>query len=180
MILPSAQQLIQAGRTPGSILLDAYSRSSTRELGLAWLNLGYWSRGLSYQMACQNMATVMAKLANLENCTKVIDAGSGLGVPAIYWAQHYPHLKINSLNIFADQIELAQREINRLSLTKRITQHLNCATQTPFGDASFDAVIALESAFHFNTRADFFREAYRVLRPGGILALARVVSPSMV
>jgi microcystin synthetase protein McyJ len=40
-----------------------------------------------------------------------------------------------------------------------------------FPDASFDKVLALECAFHFDTRDQFMREAFRVLKPGGTVAL---------
>src|SRR5690349_9288040 len=41
-----------------------------------------------------------------------------------------------------------------------------------FPDASFDRVLALECAFHFDTREQFLREAFSVIKPGGTIALA--------
>jgi ubiquinone/menaquinone biosynthesis C-methylase UbiE len=43
------------------------------------------------------------------------------------------------------------------------------AARLAFADAQFDAVICVEAAFHFDTRAAFLREALRVLKPAGAL-----------
>ena len=49
------------------------------------------------------------------------------------------------------------------------------ATALPFEDGSFDAVLAVECAFHFASRARFLADAARVLRPGGHLTVSDFV-----
>jgi ubiquinone/menaquinone biosynthesis C-methylase UbiE len=45
------------------------------------------------------------------------------------------------------------------------------ATHLAFADRVFEQILCVESAFHFQTRAQFFAEAYRVLKPGGAVVL---------
>ena len=67
------------------------------------------------------------------------------------------------------QVKVANGLAAGMKLGDRARFHLKDFAATEFPDASFDVVWAIESITH---TAEFFREAYRVLRPGGRLILA--------
>jgi ubiquinone/menaquinone biosynthesis C-methylase UbiE len=46
------------------------------------------------------------------------------------------------------------------------------ATELALADSTFDTVVCIEAAFHFPTRERFLQESFRVLKPGGYLAMS--------
>lgn len=137
-----------------------------------WLNFGYWEEETTYNGACAALARKLGEIAELSAGEQVLDVGFGFAEQDILWVRENNVGAISGLNTTELQVEIAQERVARAGLAERINLQVGSATKMPFAENSFDKVTALECAFHFDTREDFFAEAFRVLRPGGKLALA--------
>ncbi len=137
-----------------------------------WLNLGYWKTARTYPEAAQAMATRVAEAAQLGATDRLLDVGFGFAEQDLFWVEKFGVKHITGVNITPMQVERATARVRERGLADRIELKVGSATELPFGDTSFDKLTALECAHHFDTREQFFREAFRVLRPGGILATA--------
>ena len=137
-----------------------------------WLNLGYWEKARTYTDAASAMARELGDIAALGPADRLLDVGFGFAEQDFFWLEHFHVGHITGLNITPMQVERARARVQDRGLSERIDLRVGSATAMPFGDASFTKVTALECAHHFATREQFFREAFRVLAPGGRLVLA--------
>lgn len=136
-----------------------------------YLNLGYWENASSYDEACQALAQKLGDLAGIAKGDRVLDCGFGFGDQDALWLDRHEPAKISAINITPSQVTLAKERFP----DPRLEFLEGSATSLSFENNHFDKVIALESAFHFKTRDDFLKEAIRVLKPGGTLAMADIV-----
>ena len=111
------------------------------------------------------------KKGNLKESKKILDVGCGLGEQDIYWSERIKG-EITCIDICDELIEDTKNLIQKRGYSDRINAKQGNACDLKFENNSFDTVISLESAFHYNTRKKFLEESYRVLEKGGKLILA--------
>ncbi|OGQ86275.1 MAG: hypothetical protein A2289_03915 [Deltaproteobacteria bacterium RIFOXYA12_FULL_58_15] len=136
-----------------------------------WVNLGYWKEAKTFLDAGEALANLLGRAAELAPDDEVLDVGFGLAEQDFYWLDTFDVRWIVGFDLTPGHVEIARRRVEKRGLGNRINLGVGSATAIPVGDCCFDKVISLESAMHFVTREDFFKEAFRVLRPGGRLAL---------
>jgi erythromycin 3''-O-methyltransferase len=142
----------------------------------SYLNFGYWrSESDTLDDACQALAEKLADAAGFQEGDRILDAGYGYGDQDFMWLERYNPAEIVGLNVTPTHVRIAQTKARERGLDDRLIFQEGSATAMTFEPGSFDRVVALESALHFRTRDEFFRQAYHVLRPGGVLSTTDIL-----
>jgi tocopherol O-methyltransferase len=168
--------------SPPPLGLDAiidYYDHTRYDYRVAWLNednlavhFGFYDRHTHrHEEALLNTNRILAEKAAVEAGQQVLDAGCGKGGSAL-WLARQKGARVVGANPVQSQIEEARAQASQRSLEEQC-QFLNADyCQMPLEDEQFDVVWACESLCHAPDKSQFYREAFRLLRPGGRLILA--------
>ncbi len=162
-------------------LYSSLSPLMSSTTGSYMLNFGYWSDGIDNPVEAQeNLCNIIGKLAELQSAKTLIDVGSGLSSPAIFWKNEYPLLEIYCINInhphliFANKLKeqfFIQKNLNK-NFISDISLFNSTAIKLPFNKQSIDRIVALESAQHFKPFIEFIKDVKYILKKDGIFVIA--------
>lgn len=139
-----------------------------------YLNYGYRkSRSDSYEQKQEQLCTLVYDAARIEPHHTLIDVGFGSGEQDFLLAHRYPFAQLHGFNIASTQVEYARARAAAADLKHLHFHHGQAENMAGMPDGQADRVMAVECAFYFD-RPRFYKEAARVLRPGGLLVLADI------
>jgi MPBQ/MSBQ methyltransferase len=120
-------------------------------------------------------ATVeLARLAGLRPGHEVLDVGGGLGGPARTLAHEFG-CRVTVLDLTEEYCRVGADLTRRAGLDDRVRFEPGDALTLPFPDAGFDVVWTQHSSMNVADKERLYAGLFRVLRPGGRLALHEIM-----
>jgi cyclopropane fatty-acyl-phospholipid synthase-like methyltransferase len=113
---------------------------------------------------------LVVKKLDINDEDVVLDAGCGSGGSCIYITKN-TGANTEGISLSEKQLRIARRRTARAGVADRVRFTKQDYSNTVFKDCSFTKIFGLESICYAENKADFLREAYRLLKPGGKIAV---------
>jgi ubiquinone/menaquinone biosynthesis C-methylase UbiE len=140
------------------------------------LNFGYWPATVEHLFDAQQrfVHEIWETLPDREKLHSGLEIGCGIGGICINLLRNTRTLSMTGLDISPQQLALAQQNAASAGVGSRLALRKGSSMDLPFDDHAFDFTLCIESTFHYEDKASFFAENFRVLVPGGYAVVADI------
>lgn len=130
----------------------------------------FHGRGLE---ATEEIAAMLVARMQVGPTHRLLDIGSGIGGPARYLAHRFG-CRVTGIDLTAEFCDAARHLTQLLGLGAKVDFQQGDALKMPFPDSSFDAAFSMNVSMNIADKPALYREAARVLKPGGWLILSEL------
>lgn len=137
----------------------------------------FMNRAMTFGVDKRWRSKAVAMVAALSPAA-VLDVATGTGDLAITLSRRIPGATITGIDLSEGMIAIGRKKVEEAGLSGRISMQAADCLSLPFADNSFDAVTVAYGVRNFEHLDRGYAEMARVLRPGGMLCVIELSTPS--
>lgn len=150
------------------------SKIRANEAG-GFLSFGYWDKDTrEYYDAAESLVNFFLDEAKIENPEKILNVACGYSAESFRFYEQIKPDQMHCIDITQAHIDFARKKAEEKKLQDKMKFEKKDACRTGYPNEFFSHILGIEGPAHFNTRMDFFRECYRVLKKKGKLMLTDI------
>ncbi len=112
------------------------------------------------------------------NPQSILDVATGTGDLAIKMARKMPRVNVTGLDLSPGMVQCGNAKVAKAGLADRVTLQVGDSLEMPYADDTFDCVTVAYGVRNFEHLLQGYREMARVLRPGGMLLVIELSTPT--
>ena len=138
------------------------------------LHYGLWYEDTeNLAAAITNTDQLVTDSLAIEAADFVLDAGCGVGGTSVFIATK-TGARVVGITLSEVQLRIAQETAGQSTAAALLSFSRQDYCRTEFADSTFSKLLAIESMAHANDKRAFLSEAFRLLQPGGRIAIIDV------
>jgi len=138
------------------------------------LHFGFYDeKATNHAQAIVRANEALAEFGGIPRGARIVDAGCGLG-QSTEWLANNLAATVTGITIVPKQVDAIKKRLQQHPVANvdfKVADYLHM----PFDDSSVDVVWAFESVCHTAQKIDFYKEAFRVLKPKGKVVMAEYI-----
>lgn len=135
------------------------------------LHYGFWYEDTkSLAEAVLNTNRFVVDALAIDSRDTVLDAGCGVGGTSIHVAET-TGATVEGVTLSDVQLKIARKRASRSPAASLLNFSKQDFTKTNFREKTFSKVFGIESVCYAHRKIDFLNEAYRIMKPGGKIAV---------
>jgi tocopherol O-methyltransferase len=135
------------------------------------LHYGFWYEDTkTLAEAVLNTNRFVVNALDIDSNDTVLDAGCGVGGTSMHVAETTEAI-VEGITLSDVQLKIARRRASKSPAARLLNFSKQDFTKTNFRENTFSKVFGIESICHAHRKIDFLNEAYRIMKPGGRIAV---------
>jgi tocopherol O-methyltransferase len=135
------------------------------------LHYGFWYEGTkSLAEAIRNTNNFVIEALAIDSTDTVLDAGCGVGGTGMYVAETTGAI-VQGITLSDVQLKIARRRASKSTAARLLNFSKQDFTGTNFTENTFSKIFGIESICYAHRKIGFLKEAHRIMKPGGRIAV---------